>query len=186
MTGGAPVTAEHIDKLVLTQQVLKESMRVYPPVPMLSRQAIADITIGGHAIKAGTSIVMPIYAIHRHHKRWRDPDVFDPTRFAPENEAGISRYQYLPFGAGPRICIGMAFAMIEATAMLATLLQSASFEPVAGHEPTPIARVTLHPKGRHAAQGVGRLSASVRALLRLAQPGQAAPSQTSPAAWDAP
>jgi cytochrome P450 len=147
VTSGTPVTAEHIDKLVLTQQVLKESMRVYPPVPMLSRQAIADITIGGHAIKAGTSIVMPIYAIHRHHKRWRDPDVFDPTRFAPENEAGISRYQYLPFGAGPRICIGMAFAMIEATAMLATLLQSVAFEPVAGHEPTPIARVTLHPKG---------------------------------------
>jgi cytochrome P450 len=147
VTGGAPVAAQHIDKLVLTQQVLRESMRVYPPVPMLSRQAACDMVIGSHAIRAGTSIVMPIYAIHRHRKRWHNPNLFDPTRFAPENEAEIPRYQYLPFGAGPRICIGMAFAMIEATAMLATLLQAARFETVDDHVPVPIARVTLHPKG---------------------------------------
>lgn len=147
VTGGAPVAAEHIDKLVLTEQVLKESMRVYPPVPMLSRQATTDITIGSHAIKAGTSLVMPIYAIHRHRQRWHDPDRFDPTRFAPEKAASISRYQYLPFGAGPRVCIGMAFAMIEATAMLATMLQEVRFEPVEDHQPAPIARVTLQPKG---------------------------------------
>jgi cytochrome P450 len=147
VTGGAPVAAEHIDKLVQTQQVLKESMRVYPPVPLLSRQAVTDVEIGSHAIKAGTSIVMPIYAIHRHRERWCAPNLFDPIRFAPENEAKISRYQYLPFGAGPRICIGMAFAMIEATAMLATILQAARFETVADHVPIPIARVTLHPKG---------------------------------------
>jgi cytochrome P450 len=147
VTGGAPVGAEHIDRLVLTQQVLKESMRVYPPVPLLSRQAVADVTVGSHAIKAGTSIVMPIYAMHRHKKRWRDPNRFDPTRFAQENEAAISRYQYMPFGAGPHICIGMAFAIIEATAMLATMLQAARFSLVDDHEPMPIARVTLHPKG---------------------------------------
>jgi cytochrome P450 len=147
VTAGGPVSAEHIDKLVLTQQVLKESMRVYPPVPMLTRQAVSDVTIGSHAIRAGTSIVMPIYAIHRHRKRWHDPNLFDPTRFAPENEAKISRYQYLPFGAGPRVCIGMAFAMIEATAMLATILQAARFEAVDDHVPIPIARVTLHPTG---------------------------------------
>jgi cytochrome P450 len=90
---------------------------------------------------------MPIYAIHRHRQRWEDPDVFDPARFAPEREEKISRYQYLPFGAGPRICIGMAFAMIEATAMLATLVQKASFAPVAGRDPYPVARVTLLPGG---------------------------------------
>jgi cytochrome P450 len=147
VTGGATVTAEHIDKLVLTQQFLKESMRVYPPVPLLTRQALTDITVGTHTIKAGTAIVMPIYAMHRHRKRWHDPNLFDPTRFAPENEAKVSRYQYLPFGAGPRICIGTAFAMIEATAMLATMLQAARFENAYDHDPTPIARVTLHPKG---------------------------------------
>ncbi len=89
---------------------------------------------------------MPTYAIHRHRKRWRDPDLFDPTRFAPENESCISRYQYLPFGAGSRICIGISFAIIEATVMLATFLQAARFETVGDHEPTPIARLTLHPK----------------------------------------
>jgi cytochrome P450 len=147
VTGGGAVAAEHIDKLVLTQQVIKESMRIYPPVPMMSRQAVADTALGPHAIKAGTSVVIPIYTLQRHRARWRDPDLFDPTRFAPEQEATISRYQYMPFGAGPRICIGMAFAMIEATAMLATMLQSARFGTVPGHEPLPVARVTLLPKG---------------------------------------
>jgi cytochrome P450 len=127
--------------------VLKESMRIYPPVPMLSRQAIADITIGGHDIRAGTSIVMPIYAIHRHHKRWRDPDVFDPTRFAPENEAGISRYQYLPFGAGPRICIGASFSMTESVVMLASFVRAARFATPAGRRFTPVSGISLraHP-----------------------------------------
>jgi cytochrome P450 len=147
VTGDAPISAEHIDKLVLTQQVIKESMRLYPPVPTTSRQAIADLSLGSHTLKAGTSAVIPIYAIHRHQKRWRDPNVFDPSRFAPANEANISRYQYMPFGAGPRICIGAAFAMIEITAILATILRAARFEAVANHHPVPVARVSLHPKG---------------------------------------
>lgn len=147
VTGGAEVRAEHIDKLVLVQQVLKESMRLYPPVPLMTRQAVADTQFGTHAVRAGTSVVMPIYAIHRHAKRWEDPDAFDPERFAPEREAAIPRYQYMPFGAGPRICIGMGFAMMEATAMLATLLRHASFAPVAGRDPAPVARVTLIPGG---------------------------------------
>jgi cytochrome P450 len=147
VTGGGPVKSEHIEKLVLVQQVVKESMRLYPPVPIMSRQCVADTTIGAHRVRAGVSILMPIYVMHRHSKRWEDPDAFDPTRFAPENEGKIPRYQYMPFGAGPRICIGMPFALIEATAMLATMLQHARFEPVAGHEPAPVARVTLIPKG---------------------------------------
>lgn len=147
VAGDAPIAAEHVDKLILTQQVLKESMRLFPPVPMMSRQAVADTTLGGRAIKAGTSLVMSMYAIHRHRSLWENPNAFDPGRFAASREGAISRYQYMPFGAGPRICIGMAFAMIEATAMLATMIRAATFEPVAGHEPTPIARVTLIPKG---------------------------------------
>jgi len=89
---------------------------------------------------------MPIYAMHRHAKRWENPDAFDPTRFAPEREAAIHRYQYLPFGAGPRICIGMAFSDDRATAMLAALLQKARFAPAPGREPYPLARVTLLPR----------------------------------------
>lgn len=147
VTGGSEVDAGHIEQLVLTQQVLKESMRLYPPVPLMTRQAVADTQFGTHPVRAGTSVVMPIYAIHRHTQRWRDPDAFDPERFAPGREAAMPRYQYLPFGAGPRICIGMGFAMLEATAMLATLLRGASFAPIAGRDPVPVARVTLIPGG---------------------------------------
>jgi len=147
VTGGAEVNAGHVEQLMLTQQVLKESMRLYPPVPLMTRQAVADTRLGEHAVRAGTSVVLPIYAIHRHAKRWADADAFDPARFAPEKEAAIPRYQYMPFGAGPRICIGMGFAMMEATAMLATLLRRARFAPVAGREPAPVARVTLIPGG---------------------------------------
>ena len=146
VTGGAPVRAEHIGRLALVGQVIKESMRLYPPVPLMSRQAVADTTLAGHRIPAGASVVMPIYVIHRHAKRWERPDEFDPTRFAPENEAKLQRYQYMPFGAGPRFCIGRAFAEIEAAAILATLLQHADFAP-GGHEPVPVARVTLVPGG---------------------------------------
>jgi len=147
VTGGGPVEAAHMERLVLVQQVVKESMRLYPPVPMLSRQCVAPTRLEGLDIVKGATVVMPIYAMHRHTKRWEEPDAFDPARFAPEREAKIPRYQYLPFGAGPRICIGMAFAMLEATAMLATLLRKARFAPVAGQEPYPIARVTLQPAG---------------------------------------
>jgi cytochrome P450 len=147
VTRGAPVAAEHVERLVQVQQVLKESMRLYPPVPMMGRQAIAPTRLGAHALARGATVMMPIYAIHRHAKRWPDPDVFDPARFAPEREAALERYQYLPFGAGPRICIGMAFAMLEATAILATLVQHARFAPLEGREPYPVARVTLVPRG---------------------------------------
>ncbi len=147
VTGGAPVEAGHIEHLALVQQVLKESMRLYPPVPLLARQCVAATRLNGVEVMPGATVAMPIYALHRHAKRWEDPDAFDPARFAPEGEAKIPRYQYMPFGAGPRICIGMAFAMIEATAMLATLLQKARFSRVAGRDPYPLARVTLQPGG---------------------------------------
>ncbi len=147
VAGGGPIAAEHLDRLVLTQQFIQESMRLYPPVPMMTRQAVADATLEGHEVRAGTSILMPIYAIHRHARRWHDPDAFLPERFAPANEASIPRYHYMPFGAGPRVCIGRVFAMMETTVMLATFLQRARFSPVDGYEPTPVARVTLVPEG---------------------------------------
>ena len=100
-----------------------------------------------HIALPGMSVLVPIYAIHRHARRWAEPDAFDPGRFAPALEEAIPRYQYMPFGAGPRICIGMSFAMIEATAILATLVRAARFAPVDGHEPRPLASVTLVPRG---------------------------------------
>ena len=91
--------------------------------------------------------MIPIYAIQRHRKYWNNLDEFDPSRFEREKEAKIPRYQYMPFGAGPRICIGMAFAMMEATAILATLVRAARFTSSPNHNPEPISRVTLVPKG---------------------------------------
>ena len=145
VAGEAPITAAHIDKLVLTGQVLKESMRLYPPAPVISRISNAATELGGEPVAAGVQTVIPIYAIHRHKRLWDDPDRFDPTRFAPEREAKIQRYQYMPFGAGPRICIGMAFAMIEAVAILATVIRATRFEVIGDYEPTPVSRVTLRP-----------------------------------------
>jgi cytochrome P450 len=141
-----PVTGEHIDRLVTVQQVLNESLRLYPPLPMMTRYTAKDVDLAGEHIKAGTLIGLPIYAIHRHHRLWDDPDRFDPSRFAPERKAGYSRYQFMPFGAGPRICIGAAFALVEATAMLATLVRAARFESLSVHEPVPVSRVVLRPK----------------------------------------
>jgi cytochrome P450 len=147
VVGNGALGAQHIEQLVLTQQVLKESMRLYPPVPIMSRQAVADVEIEGHAVKAGTSLLIPIYALHRHARRWEDADAFRPERFAPENEAAIPRYQYMPFGAGPRVCVGRAFATMEAVALLATFVQHARFELSGGAEPIPLARVTLLARG---------------------------------------
>jgi cytochrome P450 len=147
VAGHAPITSEHIDRLQVVSQVLKESMRLYPPVPVLTRIARGEVEIGGWQLVGGTLIVMPIYAIHRHRRLWDDPDRFDPNRFAPANEVRYSRYQFMPFGAGPRICVGASFGLIEATAMLATLVRAAKFEVPDGYQPVPISRVTLRPKG---------------------------------------
>jgi len=147
VAGNGPITAEHISRLVVVGQVLKEAMRLYPPAPVLTRIANEPTELGGKQLDAGSLIVMPIFAIHRHRRLWQDPDRFEPERFAPEREQTYSRYQFMPFGAGPRICIGASFAMIEATAMLATFVRAARFEVPAGHNPVPISRVTLRPSG---------------------------------------
>ena len=147
VAGDGPVEARHIDKLVITQQVLKESMRLYPPAPVISRRTAEPVQLGDEMLPANTQTIIPIYALQRNKLLWEDPGRFDPTRFSAENEAKIPRYQYMPFGAGPRICIGMAFAMIEATAILATLVRAARFEVRPGYAPTPISRVTLRPEG---------------------------------------
>ena len=147
VAGEHPIGPEHIDRLAVTTQVLKESMRLYPPAPIMSRQSIVDTDLAGIPIKSGTQIIIPIYAIQRHRRYWSHPDFFEPNRFARDNEAKIARYHYMPFGAGPRICIGMAFALIEGIAILATLVRAASFATTPDHEPEPISRVTLRPSG---------------------------------------
>jgi len=143
-----PIGPEHVNELVVVQQVLKESMRLFPPVPILSRIATRDTELDSQSIPKGTVVNIPVYAIHRHRHVWYEPDRFDPTRFAKENEKSLASCQFLPFGAGPRICTGMAFAMIEATVFLATFVRSMHFDIIADDFlPIPISRVVLIPKG---------------------------------------
>lgn len=147
VTGGRNITADDIAKLTVTARVIKEAMRLYPPVPAMTRVNLTATELGGIELPQPCLIVIPVFAVHRHRAMWDDPDKFDPDRFLPEREAKMLRTQFMPFGAGPRVCIGAAFANVEATAVLATLLQSASFDWDGKHLPEPISRVTLHPRG---------------------------------------
>jgi cytochrome P450 len=141
------VAAGTLERLPLTTRVLKESMRLYPPAPVMTRHSVDEFDLAGTRLPKSSLIVIPIFVLHRHRRLWPDPDRFEPDRFLPENEAKIPRTQFMPFGYGPRVCIGSSFAMIEATAILATLLQSVRFGWDGRHEPEPVSRVTLRPKG---------------------------------------
>jgi len=147
VTGGGRVQAEHIDNLVYTTQVFQEAIRLYPPAALIVREARRDLELGGEHIKAGTTVYVPVYAIHRHQSLWREPDRFDPGRFDPKAVEARDRYAYLPFGAGPRICIGQTFAQKEAIAVLATLLSAFQLRLRPDFCPEPRLRVTLRPAG---------------------------------------
>jgi cytochrome P450 len=147
VTSGGPITSEHVGGLGYTRQVLQEAMRLYPPAAIVVRGALRDVAIGRARITAGTQVYVPIYAVHRHAALWDEPDRFDPQRFAPEAAKVRHRYAYLPFGAGPRICIGMSFAMIEAVLILATLVRAARPVLRPGFTPEPRLTVTLRPTG---------------------------------------
>jgi cytochrome P450 len=105
------------------------------------------VTLGGLVVPKGSIVIVPIYALHRHKALWQDPDRFEPERFSAAAEESRMRYTYMPFGAGPRICIGMSFAMIEAKAVLASLVRAMRFIPVEGCDPEPMSRLTLRPMG---------------------------------------
>ena len=145
VTGGAQLEAHQVAELTYTRQVIQESMRVYPPVAMVVRQSTRDLTIGGVAVTPRDNVFVPIYAIHHSDRLWPNPDMFDPDRFAPEQVKARHRWSYLPFGAGPRICIGMQFALLEAAAILGTLLPAAHLSAAPGFKPTPKLRVTMRP-----------------------------------------
>ena len=133
------------EALPYARQVVMEGMRLYPPAPMVVRQAVSDLRLGSAVIPAGSSIHVPIYAVHRHKALWTDPETFDPNRFAPEMQR--DRHSYLPFGAGPRVCIGMGFALAECVVILAGLLPRFRFEIPAGPRPEARFKVTLRPHG---------------------------------------
>lgn len=145
--GGRPVEARHLPELAKIEAFAKEAMRLFPPAPLIARKTTKHETFGAYSFPPGTTLFLPIYAIHRHQNLWREPDRFDIGRHLGEAAKRIPRTAYMPFGAGPRICIGGAFAMMEITTALATLLTSLRFVPAAATRCEPIQRITLRPKG---------------------------------------
>jgi cytochrome P450 len=147
IAGDEPIAASHVDRLTYCRQVINEAMRLYPPAPGIGRVPAKPMTLGGQEVSERTRIHISIFALHRNALWWDHPAAFDPDRFTPEQVKKRSRYAFLPFGGGPRVCIGMSFATIEAAVILATLVRAFRFKAVPGHKPHPVARVTLRPAG---------------------------------------
>jgi cytochrome P450 len=135
-----------LEKCEVLRAVFDEALRLYPPAAILSREAIADDEILGVRVPAGAVIVVSPYVLHRRRGLWDNPDAFDPGRFIGERRERIDRFAYIPFGAGPRVCIGMAFAIQEAIIVLANFLRAFHFDLVEGYEVMPQQRVTLRPR----------------------------------------
>lgn len=135
------------DRLVETRAVIDETNRLYPPIAAISRTALDADELAGQSIKRGTMIVVAPYVLHRHRTLWSKPNEFDPTRFLGPARTEIDRFAYLPFGAGPRVCIGAGFALQEACIVLATLMKHFTFTVRPGHVVWPVQKFTLRPKG---------------------------------------
>ena len=121
-------------------------MRLYPPAHTISRTAVGEDWIGGVRVPPGALITISPYVTHRNPNLWPEPERFDPERFAPGANARRHRFAYLPFGGGPRICIGNNFAMAEAQVILAAIAQRYRIRLAAGREVTPIGKITLRPR----------------------------------------
>jgi cytochrome P450 len=136
--------ADVLGQLPYTRAVVSEAMRLYPPALSIVRRALAADVADGAAISKGAIVQTAPWVLHRHRRLWNRPNDFDPDRFLPDAPAP-ERYTYIPFGIGPRQCIGMQFALTEATLVLAMLLRDFALAPTADAPVTPVAQITLQP-----------------------------------------
>lgn len=143
--GSRAATVADLPALPFCRQIVDEALRLYPPAAFLSRSAKAKDRLCGREILPGDTVMLPIYALHRNHLLWTEPHRFDPARF--RDGVTHDRFAYLPFGGGPRICIGASFALQEAVIILATLLARFRFSRVPGRDPRPVLILTLRPEG---------------------------------------
>ena len=144
--GQRDATPADCEKIPLALAVVEESMRLHPPAYVVSREATREVTVGGHVMPKGATILINVRGIHRNPAYWENPLQFSPERMAPEAKKARSRHVYLPFGGGPRVCIGSHFALLEAQLCLVTLLQRGAIQTLAKHRESE-ALVTLRPKG---------------------------------------
>ncbi|TPG12721.1 cytochrome P450 [Sphingomonas oligophenolica] len=145
VAGERPIGPKDVAQLRFTRQVISEAMRLSPPAFILTRIARQDTELAGHRVRVGQRVNVPVYAMHRSPERFPDPHAFDPDRFA-ENRPHQDRYSFLPFGAGPRICLGASFAMAESVTVLATLARAFDLVPAAPKRVWPVARLSLRPR----------------------------------------
>lgn len=136
-----------LESLPYTSMVLQETMRLFPPVWILTRRAVGDDEIGGYHVPGGSDVLICPYTLHRHPALWADPDRFDPGRFDPARTTNRPRYAYLPFGAGPRFCVGNHLGLLEATLVLATLVRDLRLERVPTHEAVAEPMLSLRMRG---------------------------------------
>lgn len=135
-----------LSDLKQTRDVFRETLRLYPPVPMMVRETTRPETLRGRSVAPGAQVVLSPWHLHRHERLWDNPDAFDPARWATEKGRSCARDAYLPFSGGPRICSGAGFAMIEGVMILTTLLKTYAFSCVDGRDPVPVAHLTVRSK----------------------------------------
>jgi len=141
--GERPAEFRDIKRLSLIRNILREALRLYPPVPFMARDVAVPQLMRGHKLAAGSTIYLSPWILHRSEKNWNEPDSFDPDRFDRPETAEAQRSAYLPFSTGPRVCLGAAFAMQESTLILAELVRRFRFDPVEGSNPIPRMRLSL-------------------------------------------
>ncbi len=143
---GRRPTAADLPRLVYTKMVVSEVLRLYPPVWLLPRKAINADRLGRHVIPANSDALVCVYTIHRHPQFWEDAERFDPDRFGPDKSAERVAHSYLPFGAGPRTCLGSRFGLMEVMLVVAVIAQRFSLKLAPGEKVEPEASLTLHPR----------------------------------------
>jgi cytochrome P450 len=140
-------TFEDLHSLRYLSMVLDEAIRLFPPVWILPRIAVGPDTVGGYHVPAGADVLICPYTLHRHPDFWDKPDVFDPERFSPERSADRPRYAYVPFGAGPRFCIGNSLGMMEAAFVVALVARDLRLRVVPGYDVVPEPMLTVRVRG---------------------------------------
>ncbi len=145
--GGRLPTAADVPALRYTQMVLQAALRLYPPAWLLGREAVEEVAVGGHTLPRGGIALISPWVLHRDARFFPDPEAFRPERWEGDRVQQLPRFAFLPFGGGPRICIGNQFVMMEATLILAAVMQRFRLIPVEERMPEPEPLITLRPRG---------------------------------------
>ncbi|MCP9974843.1 cytochrome P450 [Streptomyces somaliensis] len=162
-------TVEDLRRMPYLLQIFEEALRLYPSAPIVPRLTLRDTVLGGHHVPKGSRVLVNLFNIHRHPRHWTDPERFEPDHFAEAKRKGRHRFAHMPFGAGPHLCIGKHFALMEAHLLLATLIRRYDFRHVPSHRVVNHATITLRPKygmvmtlheRRHAVRGTGAPTAA--------------------------